>query len=285
VNILNKAYNYEFLDSGRGKRLEQIGDKSFIRQAPQADFSPLTPELWNSADFIYDKDASPVWSGNLNESSIPDFQYRTIKMEMRLSENGQIGIYPEQKDNWDWLYTHLSTDQSSQRILNGFAYTGASSLVCASAASHAEVCHLDASKAAVNWARVNREKSGLPDDAVRFIVDDISVFLEREKRRGNKYSGMILDPPAFGRAKGGKTWVLKRDLPHLMELCKDVLEELPRFFLLSCHDPEFSKQDLAALTASVLGIDESEIDTMDLILSSHKGNSMHNGIAARWYRS
>ncbi|MBF9014801.1 MULTISPECIES: class I SAM-dependent methyltransferase [unclassified Oceanispirochaeta] len=284
MNILNKACNYEFLDCGSTRRLERIGDKIFIRQAPQADFKPLFPELWKTAHFSYDKDASPVWSGSSEGAPIPDFQYRTLKMEMRLSENGQIGIYPEQKDNWDWLYDHLSADRSPQRIFNGFAYTGASSLVCASAAAQAEVCHLDASKSAVNWARVNREKSGLPEDAVRFIVDDISVFLEREKRRGNSYSGMILDPPAFGRAKGGKTWILKRDLPKLMNLCKDVLDDDPRFFLLSCHDPEFSKQDLAGLTASVLGVGESDIETLDLTLPSEKGNPMPNGIAARWYK-
>jgi len=96
---------------------------------------------------------------------------------------------------------------------------------------------------------------------------------------------MILDPPAFGRAKGGKTWVLKRDLPRLVNLCREVLDDSPRFFLLSCHDPEFTKQDISRLTASVLGIPESEIEVLDLVLSSDTGNSMHNGIAARWYRS
>lgn len=284
MNLLNKACNYELLDCGAGKRLERIGDKTFIRQAPQVLSAWKLPSLWSEADYIYEKEKSPSWTLSEKGEALPDFVYKSLRMEMRLSENGQIGIYPEQKANWDWLYDHLSKDQRQQRILNGFAYTGASSLVCAAAASRAEICHLDASKSAVNWARINREKSGLAEGSLRFIVDDISLFLEREKRRGNKYSGMILDPPAFGRAKGGKTWVLKRDLPKLIDLCKDLMDESPGFFLLSCHDPEFTKKDLAELTAYTLAVDESEIETLDLTIPSDQGNALPNGIAARWYR-
>ncbi|MDC7234072.1 MAG: class I SAM-dependent methyltransferase [Spirochaetales bacterium] len=281
---LRKKYNFEFLDCGSGNRLERVGESHFIRQAPKAVFSPGSPGLWNKADYIYDKHSTPRWRVKGSES-LPDFQYRTLRMDLRLSENGQIGIYPEQKQNWDWLYDHLEKDNTRQRIFNGFAYTGASSLVCAAASPTSEVCHLDASKAAVNWARRNREKSGLSENSIRFIVDDISRFLEREIKRGKTYSGMILDPPAFGRAKNGKTWVLKRDLPDLMKLCRQVLDDAPRFFLLSCHDPEMTKDDLAHLCSEVLGIRQKEVETLDLVLESEAGNSLPNGIAARWYRA
>lgn len=277
--------NYELLDCGGGRRLERVEKTLFIRQAPQAVQDALLPELWNGADLIHSRTGKSSWKGDMVEDKLPDFHYKSIRMEMRLSENGQIGVYPEQMNNWDWLDSHLREDKEPQRILNGFAYTGASSLVCAAATGQGEVCHLDASRAAVNWARVNRDKSGLPEDAVRFIVDDITVFMEREIRRGRRYSGIILDPPAFGRAKGGKTWVLKRDLPGLMSLCRELLDPRPRFFLLSCHDPEISRAELAALSASVLGCKSEDIETLDLIIPSEKGRSLPNGIAARWYCS
>ena len=284
-----KCGNFELLDCGGGRRLERIGNETFVRQAPQAVFSPAASGLWEEADHLFDKDRG--WSSSkakdIDESPciLPDFEYGDIKMELRLSENGQIGIYPEQKENWDWLSSKIAADPREHRILNGFAYTGGSSLVCAAAAKKGLVCHLDASKSAVNWARSNRERAGLPEDSVRFIVDDISAFLEREIRRHNSYTGLILDPPAFGRAKGGKTWRLKRDLPDLMKLCSRVMDKDPSFLLLSCHAPEVSKEDLAGYCSSVLRVPAAEIETLDLVLSSEKGNSLPNGIAARWYRS
>ncbi|QEN07196.1 hypothetical protein EXM22_04020 [Oceanispirochaeta crateris] len=279
--------NYLFLDCGDQKRLESIDGKTFVRQAPQANYSPSPKVSWTSPDYEFNSaQKSPSWTPPLNAvKTLPDFHCGTLVMEIRLSENGQIGVYPEQKLNWDWLNKVIANAQRPLRILNGFAYTGGSSIVCAQAlgkTDHSEVCHLDASSSAVNWAKINRDKSGLPDDSIRFIVDDIRRFLEREIRRGKFYDGVILDPPAFGRAKGGKTWVLKRDLSSLMDLCRQILVPNPAFFLLSCHDPEMSKGDLEQILAETLKAEKSEIETIDLTLNSHAGNSLPNGIAARW---
>ncbi|MDC7240730.1 MAG: class I SAM-dependent methyltransferase [Spirochaetales bacterium] len=274
--------NFELLDCGNGRRLERVGDSLFIRQAPQAEFAPALPELWDGCDYVFNKDS--LWN-SADSEALPDFEYGNLKMELRLSENGQIGIYPEQKVNWDWLISRIGSDEREHSILNGFAYTGASTLAAASAVRKGQVCHLDASKAAVNWARSNRERSSLPEESVRFIVDDISVFLEREIRRDKRYTGLILDPPAFGRAKGGKTWRLKRDLPRLMKLASGVMADDPSFLLLSCHDPEITKSDLAGYCASVLKVSSREIETLDLEIPAEKGNSLSNGIAARWYRT
>ena len=282
--------NYEFLDCGNGRRLERVGDTIFERSAPQARNLPGIPSLWQNVQCSHRKETSwqfPEPDGGEDNAGIPDFHRGPLKMELRLSENGQIGIYPEQCENWDWLYDNLGGRGEALRIFNGFAYTGASSLVCAAALkgnSSAEICHLDSSRSAVNWARSNREKCSLPEDSIRFIVEDVSKFLEREIKRGKLYDGMILDPPAFGRARGGRTWVLKRDLPRLMELCRKALKPDPLFFLLSCHDPALSREDLANLVSSCTGVDRSEVETLELILESQKGESLPNGIAARWFR-
>jgi len=279
--------NYEFLDCGSGQRLERISNKTFVRQAPQADLARSAAISWQNPDYEYSPSGNRgFWMSRETDSSqIPDFQYGTMSMEIRLSENGQIGVYPEQQNNWDWLTKVLTAQKAPLRILNGFAYTGASTIVCAQALSStekSEICHLDSSKSAVNWAKINRNKSGLAEDSVRFIVDDISRFLEREVRRGRFYDGLILDPPAFGRAPGGRTWNLKRDLPDLMDLCKKVLSPNPLFFLLSCHDPDLNLKDLSANMAAVLGKNQNEIETLPLVLNSNYGNSLPNGIAARW---
>ncbi len=282
--------NYEFLDCGNGRRLEQVGEIVLERAAPQAQKAPGAPALWKNARCSFHKDTS--WQClDRNEGEgfpcLPDFRRGPLKMELRCSENGQIGIYPEQGENWDWLYNSLNGRKGPLRIFNGFGYTGASSLICAAALKEnplAEVCHLDSSRSAVNWARSNRERCGLGEDALRFIVEDVGRFLEREVKRGKLYDGMILDPPAFGRAKGGKTWVLKRDLPRLMELCRKALNPEPLFFLLSCHDPALSRDDLARLVSSCTGVRADEIETLDLVLESYKGESLPNGIAARWFR-
>ena len=282
--------NYEFLDCGNGQRLERVGEVVIERAAPQAQQAPGNPGLWDQASCSFRKESSwqfQTLEGEAGEIVLPDFERGPLKMELRCSENGQIGIYPEQGVNWDWLYSNLSGVKGPLRIFNGFAYTGASSLVCAAALKEnpqAEVCHLDSSRSAVNWARSNRERCGFAEDAVRFIVEDVNKFLEREIKRDKRYDGIILDPPAFGRAKGGRTWVLKRDLPQLMGLCRRVMTPDPRFFLLSCHDPALSREDLARMVADCTGCRIGEIETLDLVLESEKGEPLPNGIAARWFR-
>lgn len=288
--MISNLTNYEFLDCGNGRRLEQVGGSILERSAPQAQNAPGAPSLWQKVDCSYRKETS--WQclnarAGQDVPGLPHFQRGPLKMELRCSENGQIGIYPEQGDNWDWLYKNLNGINTPLRIFNGFAYTGASSLICAAALKDngdAQVCHLDSSRSAVNWARSNRESCGLSENAVRFIVEDVSKFLEREIRRGHRYDGIILDPPAFGRAKGGKTWVLKRDLPRLMELCSKALTPDPLFFLLSCHDPALSREDLARMVSACTGANAKGIETLNLVLDSSKGESLPNGIAARWFR-
>lgn len=281
-----KSMNYCLLDCGGGERLEQLGSCIIRRPAPQADFKKALPGLWKKAELCFSRAGG--WDSS-SSGSIPDFKYGKMTMALECFAGGQIGLYPEQRVNWDWLGRGLSAWGRGSGageplgIFNGFAYTGASSLACALADADVEVCHLDAARGAVSRARINRERSGLPFGTIRFITEDIMTFLRREQRRGRRYGGMILDPPAFGRSKKGKTWVLKRDLPELLALCRQVLAKQPLFFLLSCHDPSLTKTDLGKALAGFSGIGEKDIETLDLILESEKGNSLSNGMAARWF--
>jgi len=279
--------NYEFLDCGNERRLERFGEILVDRPAPQALFPPSLPQSeWDRADARFERgDSDSRWDFRRELPESFPFLLDEIRMELRFSPNGQVGIYPEQRDNWRWIQRQTGESSSPLKVLNGFAYTGGSTLFASRGGKTgpgAEVCHLDASKSAVNWARRNVEISSLKDQTVRFIVEDIIRFLEREIKRGRQYQGIILDPPAFGRAAGGKTWVLKRDLHRLMDLSRDLFREDPRFFLISCHDPEVSSEMLVDQLYRFDGVEKRDVETLDLVIPSSVGNDLPNGIAARW---
>jgi len=182
------------------------------------------------------------------------------------SEQGQLGIFPEQLDNWNWIRSQGKRSSGKSigngsilNILNGFAYTGGSSIAALgmmmqegdAAAAAVKVTHLDAAKASVSWAARNAIASGFEDASCRFLVDDCLTFLHREVKRGNKYDGLIFDPPAFGRGGGNKIWKLEKDLPTLVSLLPALLSSSPRFLLLSCHDVAWPSQKLEQLLREV----------------------------------
>ncbi|OQY30902.1 MAG: hypothetical protein B6241_15155 [Spirochaetaceae bacterium 4572_59] len=285
--------NYEFLDCGNGRRLERFGEITVDRPAPQAEFPhKLSSTHWEEADarFLREEKESRWEFMKTDRKEIEKefcFISGGIRMDLKFSENGQIGIYPEQKENWNWIKEQTGKAEKPLRVLNGFAYTGGSTLFASRGGINGQtvdVCHLDASKSAVNWARKNAAASGLQDQTIRYVVEDIIRFMERQVKRGNSYQGIVLDPPAFGRAPGKKTWVLKRDLHTLMDLCRELFREDPRFILISCHDPEISKEMLADQLSRFGMISPGKISIKDLVIPSKNGNSLPNGIAARWSR-
>ena len=143
------------------------------------------------------------------------------------------GIFPEQAVNWDFAMNKIKEAKRPIKVLNLFGYTGAASLACASAG--AEVCHVDASKGMVAWAKENAVSSGLADKPIRWLVDDCVKFVQREQRRGNTYDGIIMDPPSYGRGPGGEVWKLEEQLYHLVELCLPILSKQPLFFILNSY--------------------------------------------------
>jgi len=268
--------NYELLDCGDLRRLERFGDIVIDRPAKQADFAKkLSKNTWDKADAVFVGD----WSFNkkLPESFVLDLG--PAKMELKFTASGQIGIFPEQGVNWEWLLKLSQGLKKPVSTINCFAYTGASSLF---ASLLGEVCHVDGSKPAVKWASDNVTLSGLQDKSIRWIVEDVLTYMKREVKRGKKYNGFILDPPAFGRGKDGKVWSLQKNLDELIELSSELCNDDIKFFILSAHDPQIAEEDLREVLLDVKGIESENIETLKLEIESKAGNSLPCGVCARF---
>ena len=161
------------------------------------------------------------------------------------------GLFPEQAVNWDWMIEKIQKANREIKVLNLFAYTGGATVACSYAG--AQVCHVDSSKGMVTWAKENIQASGLQDRPVRYIVDDVIKFVNREIRRGNKYDAIIMDPPSYGRGANGEVWKFEENLPELVNLCTQVLSDKPLFFLINSYTTGISStvlQNILELTIS-----------------------------------
>jgi len=201
-----------------------------------------------------------------------------IRLELRPATNGQVGVFPEQLPNWRWLSQRLRQETRPLRVLNAFAYTGAATLMASAAAADIDVCHVDGAKSAVSWARHNATLSGLQQRPIRWIVDDVMTFLKREVKRGSRYDGFILDPPAFGRGSRA-SWQLRRDLPGLLGCVKQLLSTSPGFIILSCHAPDLDSAELCLMLDDCVGAGRAE--AVDLIIPSDNGHELPSSICAR----
>lgn len=263
--------DYRLLDTGNGRRLEQFGGIRLVRAAKQAVWRPAMPESeWAKADAVFDE----KW-----DRGLPDFQvsFGDIIFQLSTAENGQVGVFPEQLPNWQWL-ADINAGQS-YKVLNGFAYTGGSTLFTCKGAE--ETVHLDASAKSVNTARKNLELSGLTDRNVRFITDDLISFMQKEVRRGTRYDGFIFDPPAFGRGGRNKTWKLEKDLPVLINLMAELSGGAPAFVLLSAHEPTMDSETLARMITPLCR-NKSAVEKGRLVMKTESGQNMHNGYFARF---
>ena len=239
--------DYELLDSGDGRKLERFGKYVLARPCSQAMWRPALPAAeWARADASFDREDGNNWHGRANLPK--EWQIETAEIRFRLggTDFGHLGIFPEQRAQWRWIREIV--ESSNRRIvelgrkvtvLNLFAYSGGSTM--AAALGGAEVCHLDASKGMVEWARENARLNGLSDRPIRWIVDDAHKFMKREIRRGRKYDAIILDPPTFGRGAGGEMYKIERDLKDTLALVKDLLSGRPLFVLFSSHTPGLSQ--------------------------------------------
>ncbi len=235
--------DYELLDSGDGRKLERFGKYVLARPCSQALWRPArSPADWSRADAAFDREDGNRWHGR---SNLPkDWQIETAGLRFKLggTDFGHLGIFPEQRAQWTWIREKVRRKKEegrSIRVLNLFAYSGGSTL--AAALGGAEVCHLDASKGMVEWARENARLNGLAERPIRWIVDDAHKFMRREIRRGRKYEAIILDPPTFGRGAGGEMYKIERDLQETLGLVRDLLSDRPAFVLFSSHTPGLSE--------------------------------------------
>lgn len=229
--------DYELIDASDGERLERWGKYILVRPDPQIIWKDAARSpLWNKADGIYRRSASG--GGGWVKQKTPeswDISYEHLGLKFRLKPMGfkHTGLFPEQAANWDWFSELIKNAHRPIKVLNLFAYTGGATVAAAKAG--AQVVHVDASKGMVAMAKENALLSGLEDAPIRYIVDDCKKFVEREIRRGNKYDGIIMDPPSYGRGPSGEVWKLEDSIDEFVGLVSKVLSDEPLFFLINSY--------------------------------------------------
>ena len=228
--------DYELIDCSDGERLERWGNIILIRPDPQIIWSSGKKNpLWRNAHARYHRSNKGGGSWEMYKR-VPDswsVKYRNLKFNVKPMGFKHTGVFPEQAVNWDWVYDRIKSENRPLNILNLFGYTGCATLMCMDAG--AKVCHVDASKGMVNWAKENAQISKLADRPVRWLVDDCVKFVQREIRRGHKYDGIIMDPPSYGRGPNGEVWKIEEKLYSFMELCMQVLSDDPSFLILNSY--------------------------------------------------
>ncbi|MDR2530223.1 MAG: class I SAM-dependent methyltransferase, partial [Oscillospiraceae bacterium] len=216
----NEWRDYRLLDCGNGERLERWGNFILIRPDPVALWEPSGLELINGrcdAHYTRASDGGGRWELRSMFPAAWVVKYRGLNLNVKLMNFKHTGVFPEQAPNWDWLRSECDSETS---VLNLFAYTGAATMACLSAG--ASVCHVDAAKGMVDWAKSNAALCNVADRRVRWIVDDCREFVNRENRRGRGYDAIIMDPPSYGRGVRGEVWKLEDDLFNFCKRCADV---------------------------------------------------------------
>ena len=240
--------DYELIDTSAGERLERWGEIILIRPDPQIIWNTTKKNpLWKNAHAVYHRSYTGGGAGQELKKmpKVWSIKYKNLSFNLKMMGFKHTGIFPEQATNWDFVAKKIASARKPMKILNLFGYTGAATLSAASAG--ANVCHVDASKGMVSWARENAVASNLADKPVRWIVDDCVKFVQREIRRGNKYDGIIMDPQSYGRGPGGEVWKLEEQLFSLLNLCIDALSDEPSFFILNSYTTGLSPSVMECL--------------------------------------
>ena len=278
-----KIPTYTLLDSGEFQKLEQIGPFKIQRPSLSAPWNKLRPELWQDIDatFVRKSDGSGDWKiKNKKLSEVIVAAIGPLLIELKLTNFGHLGIFFEQFDNWCRIYDTITQLKKSSdkpvKILNLFAYTGMSSLVGALAG--AEVTHVDASKGTVKWAQTNAQKNAvLESSVIRWITEDVVSFVAREVRRGNKYHGIILDPPTYGRGDKKQVWKIEENLVPLLEELDSILENSKNSFVnLSGHSEGFGPLTLSLLLKQCFK-KEMNVSFNEMSIPSETGVALPSG--------
>ena len=246
--LADKWKDYQIIDTSDGEKLEYWGKYSLIRPDPQVIWkSDKRDPLWTRADASYKRSHSG--GGAWSENRLPEcwnIRYGDLCFKIKPMGFKHTGLFPEQATNWDWMRELITSAGRPIKVLNLFAYTGGATVACAKAG--AAVCHVDASKGMVAAAKENAALSGLSDAPIRYIVDDCKKFVEREIRRGNKYDGIIMDPPSYGRGPTGEVWKIEEAIDDFVKLVSEVLSDDPLFFLLNSYTTGLSASAMKYIT-------------------------------------
>ncbi len=233
--IADNWKDYEVIDTSGGEKLERWGKYTLLRPDPQVIWdTPKKNPAWKKLNAHYHR--SSKGGGDWEFFDLPQkwqIQYRELTFNLQPFHFKHTGLFPEQAVNWDWFGDKIKNAGRPVKVLNLFAYTGGATLAAAQAG--ANVTHVDASKGMVTWAKENAQASGLEDAPIRWLVDDCVKFVEREIRRGNKYDGIIMDPPSYGRGPKGEIWKIEEKIFPFIELCTQILSDDPLFFLVNSY--------------------------------------------------
>lgn len=278
---------YALIDSGKGRKLEKFGRFVLSRPSSQAVWATqLSEQDWRKADAVFLREGDTKWTfHNSKVNSDWTIEVSGITFKISPTDFGHLGIFPEQKEFWEWIQTTIKKAKEHRsepiQVLNLFAYSGGSTLAAAKAG--ANVCHLDASKGMVTWARENAALNHLTEAPIRWIVEDVGKFLQRELRRGKRYDAIILDPPSFGRGSQGEIFKIEEHLPDLLKHCRALLTDNPLFILFSCHTPGFSPIVMRHLLMQMMQGCKGKIDEGEMALKGNEGVlPLPSGTYARW---
>lgn len=230
----NHWQDYELLDCGGGRRLERWGKQILVRPDPQAIWQPEGSPLWQKADAVYHR--SKTGGGHWEVRQLPEhwtIHYQELAFNIKPMSFKHTGVFPEQAANWDFIREKIRSAGRPVSVLNLFAYTGGATLAAASAG--ASVCHVDAARGMVTWAKENARSSGLENAPIRYIVDDCKKFIRREITRGRKYDAIIMDPPSYGRGPSGEIWKFEESIAPFLQLCMEVLSDDPLFVIINSY--------------------------------------------------
>jgi 23S rRNA (cytosine1962-C5)-methyltransferase len=263
--------NYTLLDSGDGHKLEKFGEYTLLRPCPQAVWRPTL--LKQDADAIFNREER--WVINKKIPKTWNVMHGGVEFKVAPTDFGHLGLFPEHADLWEWMRPLV---KKGSRILNLFAYSGG--VTFAAAQAGAEVCHLDASKGMVDWARENAALNQLSKAPIRWIVDDAIKFLKREKKRESFYDGIILDPPTYGRGSQGEVFKIERDIMPLLDLCCGLLTKNPLFVIFSCHTPGFTPLAMRHLLGQTMP--KGQIEVGEMALHSPGAVAIPSGSFAKW---
>jgi 23S rRNA (cytosine1962-C5)-methyltransferase len=278
--------DYELLDSGNGAKLERYGPYTFVRPEHQAVWSPaLDPDRWQAAHAVFqatNEESGGRWQLRKPVEPTWIMGYKGLKFQAHTSASRHVGVFPEQASHWDWMQERIASAGRPIRVLNLFGYTGLATLAAAQAG--AAVTHVDASKKSISIARQNQALSGLDKRPIRWLVDDVDKFVQREVRRQSQYEGIILDPPKFGRGPDGQVWDLFHSLPGLLQACRALLAPRPLFVVITAYAIRASALTAYYALQEMLADQEGTLTTGELALvEASAGRLLSTAIFARWH--
>lgn len=287
IESTKPSKGYELLDSGDGEKLERYGKYTFRRPDPQALWAKnLSLKQWNEAHFSFRRDGKKgdwIMANGVEERW--KMEFADLQFWIRPTAFKHTGLFPEQASNWNWMRSKIQASKRKDiKVLNLFGYTGGATLACAQAG--ASVVHVDGSKVAIGWGKDNAALSGLSEKPIRWILDDAREFVRREIKRGNKYDGILLDPPAFGHGPNKELWKIEEHLPELLKMCGEILSDDPLFFLINGYASGYSaiayENNLTPMLEKFGGVFEKGELTLE---ESQTQRLLPCGIFARWSNS